>query len=70
MSVKPIPSPDTQAFMVELIQLRDRAARLRLFKTMHKLDLAVKEVGWELDENIRLSRRTAESTQKPQDRHV
>ena len=37
------------AFIMDLVKLKDEAGRLGLFKTMHKLDAAVKEVGWELE---------------------
>lgn len=34
-------------FIADLLLLRDRAGRLELWRTMHEMDKAVKEVGYE-----------------------
>lgn len=46
MAAKPWIS-DRDQFIVDLLLLRDRAGRLELWRTMHELDKAVKEVGYE-----------------------
>ena len=38
---------DRDRFIVDLLFLRDRAGRLELWRTMHELDKAAKEVGYE-----------------------
>ncbi len=38
-------------FCLKLVRLKDEAGRLGLFRTMHAMDHAVKEVGWEMAES-------------------
>jgi len=35
-------------FARELTTIKDRAARLGLWRTMHALDRAIQEIGWEI----------------------
>ena len=39
---------DERAVVVDLVKLKDRAARLGLWKTFHLLDEASKAIGWEI----------------------
>ncbi len=42
----------TNDVVLKLISLKDELARMGLYRTMHKLDLATKEIGWELSDII------------------
>lgn len=44
------PTPEQQAIVVRIVQLKGDAMKARLFKTGHALEEAVKAVGWELAE--------------------
>jgi hypothetical protein len=39
--------------VVDLVRMKDRLARVGLFKTMHALDTAVNQVGYEHAEDVR-----------------
>lgn len=39
-----------RVFAAELVKLKDKAGRLGLWKTMHALDTATREVGYEAAE--------------------
>lgn len=42
--------PETR-FVLDLLELKDRAARLELWRTTHAIDEATRAVGWELARN-------------------
>ena len=44
-------------FAAEIVLIKHKAGTLRLFKTMHSLEAAVKQVGWELAEHIEAERK-------------
>jgi len=39
---------EVEGFIVKLSYLKNDFANCRMFKTMHKIDDALKEAGWEL----------------------
>jgi len=43
---------EQKAFAAELMLMKNKAARLGLFKTMHAIEPATQKVGWEIAEHI------------------
>lgn len=50
-------------FAADLVLVKDRAGRLGLWRTMHALDAATKEVGWEIADI--LEGRQADTAEEP-----
>lgn len=59
----------TNAVVIKLISLKDELARLGLHRTMHKLDLSTKEIGWEISDIITGKQHTVEAFLKRRKRN-
>lgn len=44
---------DSQVLVVDLLKLKDRAAKLGLWRTFHAIDGATTAVGWEIAEKLK-----------------
>jgi hypothetical protein len=51
----------TNHVILQLNCLKDELARLGLFRTMHKLDLSTREIGWEMSDVLTGKQKTVDA---------